>query len=102
MARRALPLALAALLFLSGCAVRPLPVRPAAAVEAALSHPDVAEWHRVHAAPAPSPLRPATVVTLAPEGLLVRFTAPAGPRPRRLEVVVDRTTGEVLAVKTRR
>jgi hypothetical protein len=98
---RALALGLAALLLLSGCSVKPIPVRPAAAVEAALAHPDVAAWQRAHSASSPSALRPDPVVTLAPEGLLVRFTAASGPSPRRLEVVVDRTSGEVLEVKAR-
>jgi len=92
---------MAALLLLSGCAVKPIPVRPAAAVEAALAHPDVAKWHRARAEAARQAFRPNPVVTLVPEGLLVRFTAASGPRPRRLEVVVDRNSGEVLEVKER-
>lgn len=101
MLRTTLMLVLGALL-LGGCAVRPIPVRPPAAVEAALAHPDVVKWHQSHSAASPRPVfRPTTVVTLAPEGLLVRFTAPSGPSPRRLEVVVDRTSGEVLEVKER-
>lgn len=98
---------------LSGCSTRPVPVRPMAAVEAALAHPEVAEWYAAHSAPRvleglnPAAakglprLKPVTMVDLAHEGLLVRFDASLGRAPRRVEVLVDKDRGSVLEVKMR-
>lgn len=98
---------------LAGCSVRPIPVKPARALAAALDHPEVAAWHQEHAAPrvleglAPaaarglSRYRPVAMVDLVREGLLVRFDSALGPAPRRLEVIIDKESGRVVEVKRR-
>jgi hypothetical protein len=106
--------ALAALVFaLTGCWARPVAVKPAKALAVALSHPDVAAWHEAHSAPSvlagmnPAAVKglgrykPQAMVDLVREGLLVRFESALGPRPRRVEVIVDKTGGQVLTVKLR-
>ena len=104
---------LLALLALSGCSVRPVAVKPARALEIALSHPPVAAWHEAHSAPQvldglnPVAVRglerykPVAMVDLVREGLLVRFDSALGPRPRRIEVIVNKESGEVIEVKRR-
>lgn len=96
---------------LTGCAARALPVRPAEAVTAALAHPEVADWYAAHSAPRvleglhPATarglerFRPAALVDLAPEGLVVRFASALGEAPRRVDVLVDKETGRVLDVR---
>lgn len=100
-------------LLLAGCSVRPVMVKPAEALDAALAHPEVAAWHAAHSAPSvleglsPAAVRglgryrPVAMVDLAREGLLVRFDSALGPRPRRVEVIVDKESGAVLDVKKR-
>ncbi|MFZ5828075.1 MAG: hypothetical protein ACOY94_27540 [Bacillota bacterium] len=102
-----------ALMALSGCSARPVAVKPARALAIALSHPEVAAWHKAHSAPlvleGMSPVavrgleryKPVAMVDLVREGLLVRFESALGPRPRRIEVIVNKENGEVLAVKRR-
>lgn len=98
------------LLFLSdGCSAAHT-YRPVEAIKSALLHPEVAQWHAEHAAPGVIAglngtqakrwrrYRPAEVVDLEREGLLLRFEARIGPEPRRLEVLVDRVTGGVQRV----
>lgn len=108
---RRMALSLLAGLLLAGCSTRPVPVRPAEAVQAALSVPDVAAWYAAHSAPRVleglaataarglQGLRPVTMVDLASDGLLVRFDASLGAAPRRVEVLVDKVSGAVLEVK---
>lgn len=98
-------------LLLAGCSARPLPVRPADAIVAALAHPEVAEWYEQHSAPrvleglSPAAARglqrfePDALVDLGAEGLVVRFTSALGPRPRRVDVLVDQNDGRVLDVR---
>lgn len=98
---------------LTGCSTRPVPIRPMAAVEAALAQPEVAAWYAAHSAPQvlqglnPAAakglqgLKPVTMVDLASEGLLVRFDASLGSAPRRVEVLVDKELGAVVEVKMR-
>lgn len=109
---RTLPLLLAALA-LAGCSVRPVDVKPARALEVALGHPEVAAWHEAHSAPRVlAGMNPAAVkglarykpvanVDLAPEGLQVRFDSVLGPRPRRIDVIVDKQHGTILQVRRR-
>jgi len=100
------------LLLLAGCAARPR-IMPAEALEAALAHPDVAAWHTAHSAPVvltslmPAAARglegykPVAMVDLVAEGLLVRLDSALGPRPRRVEVILDKESGAVLEIKKR-
>ncbi|MFZ5813676.1 MAG: hypothetical protein ACOY93_00050 [Bacillota bacterium] len=100
-------------LLLTGCAARPAPVKPAQALQAALAHPHVAAWHEAHSAPRvleglnPTAVkglgryRPVAMVDRVSEGLLVRFDSALGPRPRRVEVIIDQQTGAVLEAKQR-
>lgn len=109
--RRRLMLFLLSLPLLAACSARPLPVRPAQAVEAALGHPEVAAWYEAHSAPRvleglnPAAarglqrFRPDALVDLAPEGLVVRFTSALGPSPRQVDVLIDQDDGRVLAVR---
>lgn len=108
---RRLALLLLILPLLTGCAARALPVRPADAVAAALAHPEVSAWYAAHSAPLvleglnPAAarglqrFRPDALVDLAGEGLVVRFTSALGEAPRRVDVLVDRDDGRVLAVR---
>jgi len=96
---------------LAGCSARALPVRPEDAVAAALAHPEVAAWYAAHSAPRVleglnpaaarglQQFRPDSLVDLADEGLVVRFTSALGEAPRRVDVLVDKGDGRVLAVR---
>jgi hypothetical protein len=113
MAMRLVVALLAAALALAGCSVRPVAVKPARALATALAHPAVAAWHTAHSAPQvlagmnPAAVkglgryRPVAMVDLVREGLLVRFDSALGPRPRRVEVIIDNVTGAVLEVTVR-
>lgn len=109
--RRRLAALAMALPVVAGCSARPLPVHPVDAVAAALEHPEVGAWYDAHSAPRvlaglnPAAarglrrFRPDALVDLAAEGLVVRFTSALGEPPRRVDVLVDRETGQVLAVR---
>lgn len=98
-------------LTLAGCATRPLPVRPDQALQAAMAHPEVIAWQTAHSAPqvlaglSPTAarglqhLKPVAMVDLVREGLLVRLDSTMGESPRRLEVLVDRESGQVVLVR---
>lgn len=98
-------------LTLAGCSAHPVPVPPARALAIASAHPDVVAWLEGHSAPrvleglnpaaarSLTRYRPVAMVDLGREGLLVRFDAALGPKPRRVEVVVDREQGQVLIVR---
>ncbi len=103
---------LLAVLMLSGCAARPR-IMPSEALDAALAHPVVAAWQAEHSAPTVleglpqaairglGDYKPVAMVDLVAEGLMVRLDSALGPRPRRVEVIVDGESGVVREVKQR-
>ncbi|BAD40661.1 hypothetical protein [Symbiobacterium thermophilum] len=107
----ALAAVFSAQVLLTGCSARPLPVQPADAVAAALAHPEVADWYAAHSAPRvlaglnPAAarglqrFRPDALVDLAAEGLVVRFTSALGEPPKRVDVLIDKDSGQVLDVR---
>lgn len=106
--RRLLPFLLS-LTLLAGCASAPA-IRPVEARARVLSDPRVAGWFAERSAPrvlasmSPAQARrwrryePTMVIDLVEEGLQVRLESRFGPPPNKLEVLMDRRTGEVLSV----
>lgn len=107
--RRMLPLILT--LLLAGCVASAPAIRPVELRQHLLRDPRIAEWYTSHSAPAVlgtlSPrdalrwrrYRPDLVFDRVDDGYVVRLEARFGPAPRRLEVLVDRTTGVLLSIK---
>jgi hypothetical protein len=105
----ALMVLLPAVLLLAGCTAAPA-LRPVDVRSKVIAHPDIAPWWVEHSSPAVLKgmsavdvkrylrYKPSVTVDLVREGMRVTLSARFGPEPRRLEVLVDRNTGQFLSM----